>query len=124
MNKRNRRILPSNERCMGRKLDGLRCTRSRIGNTEFCKSHNRKIPNGRADDGKVFMKDKKINKKKLYEGNDDYIVVYKKTINGETYYIDDDEYIYLNDLHHPKRIGILLNKKINYFKKGIFEYKN
>ena len=78
MNKRKRRILPSNERCMGRKLDGLRCTRSRIINTEFCKSHNRTLPNGRADDGKVFVKDKKRVKKKLYEDNQ---AVFRQIVN-------------------------------------------
>ena len=34
--KRNRRVLPANKQCMGRKLDGKQCTRGRKDGTEFC----------------------------------------------------------------------------------------
>ena len=36
--KRNRRVLPPHKQCMGRKLDGKQCTRSKKGNSEFCLS--------------------------------------------------------------------------------------
>ena len=41
--KRNRRVLPTNLLCMGRKLDGKQCTRGRQPNSEYCKSHEKVI---------------------------------------------------------------------------------
>ena len=49
--KRNRRVLPTDKQCMGRKLDGHQCTRGRYReDSEYCKSHANKLPLGRIDD--------------------------------------------------------------------------
>ena len=55
--KRNRRVLPANKQCMGRKLDGKQCTRGRKDGTEFCKSHLNKLPFGRIDDEDYCVKE-------------------------------------------------------------------
>ena len=44
--KRNRRVLPQDKMCMGRKLDGKQCTRGRKDGSEYCKSHMNKLPFG------------------------------------------------------------------------------
>ena len=49
MKKRNRRILEDEHRCMGRKIDSKQCTRSRLADVEFCKSHKENLPHGRFD---------------------------------------------------------------------------
>jgi len=50
MKKRNRRVLDNDIRCMGRKIDGKQCTRSRLKDCDFCKSHKDNLPHGRVDD--------------------------------------------------------------------------
>jgi len=117
--KYSRRQIPDNKRCLGRKLDGLRCTRSKIANCEFCRSHIKSLPNGRIDDGKVFKK-KISNRKKNKYDNDNYICVYKKRIDNIIYLLDKKNYVYVNDLEHPDRIGIynMIENKINYFMKN------
>jgi len=120
MDKRKRNIIPDNKRCLGRKIDGLRCTRSRKYG-EFCKSHFNSLPNGRVDDGKKFDTKKKLVYAKNLDDDDNYITVFKKIINGKLHFIDDNDYIYINNIKNPKRIGKLVNKELVYFEKGIFE---
>ena len=105
--KRSRKIIPDNKRCMGRKIDSLRCTRSRILGSEFCRSHLKSLPNGRIDDGKIIKpKSAKRGRKKKYENNDDYISVHRKSVDGESYFIDSFNYMYTNNLNEPERIGV------------------
>lgn len=116
--KRVRRVIPDNMRCMGRKIDGLRCTRSRITGYEFCRSHCKSLPNGKINDGKIIKpKTSKRGRKKKYENNDDYLKVYKKTIDGEQYFIDENQYIYTTNLNEPERIGLYDNNSIKHFTK-------
>jgi len=123
--KNSRRIIPDNKRCLGRKIDGLRCTRSKILNNDFCRSHLKSLPNGRVDDGKTInqkpLKRGRKKKYKKYEKNtNDYICVYKKKINNCTYLLDEENYVYKNDLVSPDRIGTYntLDNKIKYFTKN------
>lgn len=114
--KYSRRKVPDNKRCLGRKIDGLRCTRSKILNKNFCRSHLKSLPNGRIDDGIDF----KNNKKSRKYDNENYICVYKKNINNITYLLDNENYVYINDLMSPIRIGKynIIENKINYFIKN------
>ena len=114
--KYSRRKVPDNKRCLGRKIDGLRCTRSKILNKDFCRSHLKSLPNGRIDDGIDF----KNNKKSRKYDNENYICVYKKNINNITYLLDNENYVYINDLMSPSRIGKynMIENKINYFIKN------
>ena len=117
-----RRKIPDNKRCLGRKIDRLRCTRSKILNYDFCRSHLKSLPNGRVDDGKTINKKPlKCGRKKKYEKNvNDYICVYKKKINNRIYLLDEENYVYKNNLVSPDRIGKYNNadNKINYFTKN------
>lgn len=112
-----RRKIPDYKRCLGRKIDGLRCTRSKILKYDFCRSHLKSLPNGRVDDGKnVNLKPSKRVKRK----KDDYICVYKKKINNCMYLLDEENYVYKNNLVSPDRIGKynIIDNKINYFTKN------
>ena len=109
--KNKRKDIPDKLRCLGRKIDGLRCTRSKLSECEFCKSHNKSLSNGRIDDGVVFIP--KIAKN--YKNNDDYICVYKRKINGQTFFIDDNNFVYINNLEEPERIGVYSGGEIDFF---------
>ena len=57
--KTNKRNLPKNEQCLGRKGDFTQCTRKRKDGTCFCGSHMKKLTNGMiGDDGACFNKKK------------------------------------------------------------------
>ena len=57
--KSNRRRLPDNERCLGRKIDCTQCTRKRKDGSLFCISHQKNLPNGKVgDEGECFNKKK------------------------------------------------------------------
>ena len=55
---RNRKKLDPQNTCMGRKGDGNQCTRGRRLDSEYCKSHENNLPEGRIDE--VYEKKKKI----------------------------------------------------------------
>ena len=99
--KRNRRVLPTNLLCMGRKLDGKQCTRGRQPNSEYCKSHGNKLTYGRIDDN-MEIKQKKKKKSK----NDEYLVTYVENIDGENYLVDEKNFVYSYNLVRPKFLGL------------------
>ena len=107
--KRNRRVLPTNLLCMGRKLDGKQCTRSRQPNSEFCKSHSNKLTYGRIDDNQEIKK-----KKKKKNKNDEFLVTYVENIDGENYLIDDKNFVYSYNLIRPKFLGLKTNGGIKF----------
>lgn len=117
--KRNRRILPPTLQCMGRKLDGKQCTRGKRDNSEFCKSHENKLPYGRIDEpfkGKELTK--RGRKKKMRQN--DYIATHMEVINGKNYLIDDKNFVYSFNINNPEFLGIKHNNNIidyNEFKK-------
>ena len=109
--KRNRRILPSELQCMGRKLDGVQCTRGKRDTSDFCKSHENKLPYGRIDEP---FKGKEINKRgrKKKNKNNDYILTHMEIIDGHNYLVDDKNYVYSFNINEPKFLGIKVNNKI------------
>ena len=112
--KKTRKKIPEKKRCLGRKIDGLRCSRSKLPEYDFCKSHVKSLSNGRIDDGLVFTP--KISKS--YKNNEDYICVHKRKINGQTFFIDEKNYVYINNLDEPERIGVYTGDKIDFFVEG------
>ena len=116
--KRTRTIIPDNNRCLGRKLDGMRCTRRRIQEKEFCRSHTKSLPNGRIDDERIAESKKKQGIARKY--NNDYLRVYKKKINNETYFLDNKNYVYMTNIKCPERIGTyhVSEDKIYFFTKN------
>jgi len=109
--KRNRRVLPPNLQCMGRKLDGEQCTRGKRDISDFCKSHENKLPYGRIDEP---YKGKEINKRgrKKKNKNNDYILTHMEIIDGTNYLIDDKNYVYSFNINNPEFLGIKVNNKI------------
>jgi len=110
--KTNRRILPKNERCLGRKNDLTQCTRKRKDGLTFCGSHIKNLPNGEVgDDGACFNKKKgkrgRKRKNLLEVQNENGILTTKKYINGSIYLIDSNNIIYTFRDAKPVILGIL-----------------
>ena len=121
--KPNKRILPSNEQCLGRKMDFTQCTRKRKGNTEFCGSHIKNLPNGKiGDDGSCFnrVKKKRGRKRKdcLKNISDDEFATTKIHIKGNVYLIDKNNFLYTykpdpkTDDYIPVIVGIFKDNEI------------
>jgi hypothetical protein len=110
--KTNRRILPKNERCIGRKNDLTQCTRKRKDGHTFCGSHIKNLPNGQVgDDGACFNKKKgkrgRKRKNLLEVQNENGILTTKKYINGSIYLIDSNNIVYTFRDSKPVILGIL-----------------
>ena len=110
--KSNRRILPKNERCLGRKNDLTQCTRKRKDGHEFCGSHIKNLPNGKVgDDGACFNKKKGKRgrkRKNLLDNQDETgILTTKKYINGSIYLVDSNNVVYTFKNQKPVILGIL-----------------
>jgi hypothetical protein len=106
--KRNRRVLPVELQCMGRKIDGLQCTRSKRPGKNYCLSHLKSLPYGSIDDNSYQTKQKgKRGRKKKVEtyNSDEYIATHLEVINGIQYLIDDDENVYTYNIDKPKCLG-------------------
>lgn len=103
--KRNKRVLPKEVRCMGRKIDGEQCTRSRGNGCDYCKSHQKRLPHGRIDDDSYVkkVKGKRGRKKKSLES--DYIATKVETINGVEYLVDEYENVFKYDLENSEYLG-------------------
>ena len=110
--KTNRRILPKNERCLGRKNDLTQCTRKRKDGHEFCGSHIKNLPNGKVgDDGACFNKKKgkrgRKRKNLLETDNENGILTTKKYINGGVYLVDAKNIVYTFRENKPVILGVL-----------------
>jgi hypothetical protein len=112
--KRNRRVLPSDKQCMGRKLDGKQCTRGRKGVSEFCKSHLNKLPFGRIDDeynAKEPSKRGRKRKNNVFSCNK-YIVTHMEQLDGNNYLVDDNNLVYSFDVNNPEFLGVKDNNSL------------
>ena len=112
--KRNRRVLPSDKQCMGRKLDGKQCTRGRKGNTEYCKSHLNKLPFGRIDDEYSAKEPSKRGRKRKNNvlSCNKYIVTHMEQLDGHNYLVDDNNLVYSFDVNNPAFLGIKEDNKL------------
>lgn len=112
--KRNRRILPADKQCMGRKLDGNQCTRGRHKEgSEYCKSHANKLPLGRIDDEFIPKEpSQRGRKRKGTKKMTDYILTRIETIGNENYLVDDRNMVYSFNTENPKFLGIKIDNSI------------
>ena len=112
--KRNRRVLPPDKQCMGRKLDGKQCTRGRFKEgTEFCKSHDNKLPLGRIDDEYIQKEpSQRGRKKKNGKKSSDYILTHIETIGEINYLVDDRNLVYSFDTTNPCFLGIKIDNTL------------
>jgi histone H3/H4 len=113
--RRNRKNIPVSDMCMGRKIDGKQCTRRRINDTEYCKSHNRKLPNGRIDEEcKIVVKNSKRGRKRKVDFDPrqvdpEYItmwedIIYMNDIEKKLL-VDKDGNVYSFDTEKPEYLG-------------------
>ena len=116
--KSNRRRLPDNERCLGRKIDCTQCTRKRKDNSLFCISHQKNLPNGMiGDDGECFNKKKGKRgrkRKKIIVNTDEYILTTKHYIENKIYLKDNNDFIIMYNDNDSRPIikGKLIDGKI------------
>jgi len=110
--KRNRRILPDEFQCMGRKLDSKQCTRGKRENSDYCKSHENKLPFGRIDEPFKGKESKNRGRKKGDKQND-FIATHVEIIDGKNYLVDDNNFVYTFNMNTPEFLGIMENNTIN-----------
>jgi len=109
--RRNRKLIPKNEMCMGRKLDYKQCTRRRMNGTDYCRSHLRKLPNGRIDQEMPIsrVKAKRGRKRKVEfdpkQSDPNYITLWEDIIDGERRLVDMSGNVYSFDTVHPRYLG-------------------
>jgi len=106
--RRNRRSLPHDLQCVGRKIDSQQCTRSKRTGSDFCLSHIKRLPHGRIDDPEYQEKEKgkRGRKKKATDYNsDEYIATHLEIIDGVQYLIDTDSNVYSYNIESPELIG-------------------
>ena len=118
--KRNRRMLPNDLQCKGRKLDGEQCTRSKRLGSDFCLSHIKRLPCGRIDDGTYKKKEKgtRGRKKKNIDINEgEYIATSLEIIDGVKYLVDSNNYVYSHNIDNPVFLGVIMNDKIKFINK-------
>lgn len=113
LKRRNRRILPADKMCMGRKLDGKQCTRGRYKEgSDYCKSHANKLPLGRIDDELIINDNDCTGKKKIKKKSDAYVLTHIETIDDQNYLVDDKNFVYSFDVNNPEFLGIKVNNQI------------
>jgi hypothetical protein len=110
--KRNRRVLPFEFQCMGRKLDGEQCTRGKRENSDYCKSHENKLPYGRIDEPFKF-KESKVRGRKKKDKLNDFVATHVEIIDGHNRLVDNNNFVYTFDINKPEFLGILVNGIIN-----------
>jgi hypothetical protein len=116
LKKRIRRTLPEDLMCMGRKLDGEQCSRSRLNNSDYCLTHQKRLPNGRIDDKDYVPKEKgKRGRKKKFsdiENSEDYIPTKILIVDGTKYLKDFEDNVYTYDLENPVYSGKFINGQL------------
>lgn len=91
--KRIKNLVPEQDRCIGKRASGERCTRRRNGENVLCGTHIKGTPHGI-----INQENTQLNSKKKVE-------VWVQEIKGINYYIDE-----LNNVYKPEDI---LSNKLN-----------
>ena len=103
-------LIDKNEICIARKTNNLQCTRQKVISTEFCKAHNKKLPNGRFDEPvKKKIPAKRGRKRKIeinpLQENMDYLTLWEDCVDGEKRLIDKYNNVYTFDVENPIWLG-------------------
>ena len=114
--KRYKKNMPLDTLCLGRKLDTKQCSRKKHNGTEFCKSHSRKLSNGRIDQPlQIISKSKRGRKRKVQfdprQYDNEYITLWEDIIEGYKVLVDNNNNIYSFDISKPVYLG---KKDINF----------
>ena len=110
LKKRCKKYVNTENLCLGRKLDNKQCSRKRHNGTDFCKSHLKKLSNGRIDQpNSINIKSKRGRKRKVQfdprQYDNEYVTLWEDIIDGEKILIDNNNNIYTFDLESPILIG-------------------
>ena len=108
MKKRCKKVINQDMVCLGRKLDNKQCSRKKHNGTDFCKSHLRKLSNGRIDQPCVLInRNKRGRKRKVQFDPRQYDNEYVKYAidNGHKVLVDNNNNVYTFNLEHPVYIG-------------------
>lgn len=109
--KKKKSNIKEGEMCMSRKIDGERCTRRKIGLSDYCKCHTNKRPNGRYDEEMVPKVKGKRGRRRKYELDErlfdkNYLTVWEEFIDGDRYLIDNKCRVFTYDFKSPTFLGI------------------
>jgi len=110
MKKRSKKIISDDMVCMGRKLDNKQCSRKKHNGTDFCKSHLRKLSNGRIDQPHVpINRNKRGRKRKVQfdprQYDNEYITLWEEIIDGHKVLVDNNNNVYTFNLNNPVFLG-------------------
>ncbi len=86
-------------KCLAKKQDGEQCTRNKKLNSDYCGKHIHNRKYGRIDD---------IN----LEKDNNFEKTHIENIDNINYLVDDDNYVYTNNIENPELIGIKKNNCI------------
>ena len=84
-----KRVVSSERRCMARIGLGTQCSRSKMANGDFCKSHSNSLPYGRIDESRPEKDSRKSKKSKDFTFDD---LDESKYVKAIVVYMDDAKY--------------------------------
>jgi hypothetical protein len=110
MKKRCKKVINQDMICLGRKLDNKQCSRKKHNGTDFCKSHLRKLSNGRIDQPYVSVnKNKRGRKRKVQfdprQYDNEYITLWEDIVDGHKVLVDNNNNVYTFNLTNPVFLG-------------------
>ena len=113
---RYKKIIPPESICLGRKIDKKQCSRKKHNGNDFCKSHLRKLSNGRIDQPmQIINKSKRGRKRKVQfdprQYDNEYVTLWEDLIEGHKVLVDKNNNIYSYHLSKPVFLG---KKDINF----------
>ncbi len=113
---RTKKGIDLNSRCIARTGLGKQCTRSKLKNKGFCKSHSQSLPYGRIDEP-FIQKSKKKNRKNMTKGEIDFSYYIKTIIidiDDSQYLIDENGVIYNHDQNN-NIIGRKIENEVEWY---------
>lgn len=109
LKKRCKKVFSPDMICLGRKLDNKQCSRKKHNGSDFCKSHLRKLSNGRIDQPIISNKNKRGRKRKVQfdprQYDNEYITLWEDLIDGNKVLVDINNNVYTFDVNNPVYIG-------------------
>ena len=110
MKKRCKKVINQDMICLGRKLDNKQCSRKKHNGTDFCKSHLRKLSNGRIDQPHIPVnRNKRGRKRKVQfdprQYDNEYITLWEDIVDGHKVLVDNNNNVYTFNLTNPIYLG-------------------
>lgn len=93
-----------NNKCIARKQDGLQCTRNKKPNSDYCGKHETNRKYGRIDDNC-----------NIHNDDEDCEKTHIEKISNIDYLVDNDNFVYTNNIENPTLIGKKENNSVVFF---------